>query len=159
MNPQSLLLPALLSLGVTAACAEDLHTHPAHPPAHDSRMVLELAPGERAMILDEMRRFLGGVQKMTAALGKHDMPAAAEAARDMGRKMAHEVPPTLRAKLPLEFRQLGSSVHSDFDQIALDAESLGDVSASLGQLSATLQKCMSCHAIYQIRTPAPAAGH
>ena len=33
--------------------------------------------------------------------------------------------PALRAKLPLEFRQLGAAVHADFDQIALDAGAKG----------------------------------
>jgi hypothetical protein len=153
MKRQPALLAILLSLATTAACAQDLHSHHAHAPAHDSRVVLELEPGERAMLLEEMRLFLDGVQKTTGALGRQDMPAAAEAARGLGRKMAHEVPPALRAKLPLEFRQLGASVHGDFDQIALDAESLKDVSTSLNQLSATLQKCVSCHATYQIRMP------
>lgn len=111
------------------------------------------------MILEEMRMFLGGVHKMTGALGQQDMPAVAEAARGMGQKMAHEVPPALRARLPLEFRQLGSSVHRDFDRIALDAESLKDVSTSLSQLSDTLQKCVSCHTMYQIQTPALNARH
>lgn len=96
---------------------------------------------------------------MTGALGKQDMQAVAGASRGMGQKMAHEVPPALRAKLPMEFRQLGFSVHSDFDQMALDAEGLKDVGSSLGQLSATLQKCVRCHAAYQIRVQALDAGH
>ena len=154
MKRQSAILAALLSLAVTATYAEDAHSPLAKAAAHDSRVMLELTPGERAMILEEMRMFLDGVQKMTGALGKQDMPGAAESARGMGQKMVHEVPPELRAKLPLEFRQLGFSVHRDFDQIALDADSLKDVSFSLNQLSATLQKCVSCHATYQIRTPA-----
>ena len=147
-------LVALLGLGMTAANAQDPHAHLAHASGDDRRVMLELTPGERAMILEEMRMFLDGVQKMTGALGKQDMPGAAGAARGMGQKMVHEVPPELRAKLPLEFRQLGLSVHRDFDQIALDADSLKDVSFSLNQLSATLQKCVSCHATYQIRSPA-----
>lgn len=150
---------ALLSLGVTAAHAEDPPTRHAQMPAGDSRVVLELAPGERAMILEEMRQFLAGVQKMTGALARQDMQETAGAARGMGQTMVHEVPPALRAKLPLEFRQLGFSVHREFDQIAMDAESLKDVSTTLSQLSATLQKCVSCHATYQIRTPAPDARH
>ncbi len=144
----------LLGLGVTAAGAQDTRPHHAHASSEDRRVVLELTPAERAMILEEMRMFLDGVQKMTGALGGQDMSAAAAAARSMGQKMVHEVPPALRAKLPMEFRQLGFSVHRDFDQIALDADSLKDVSTSLNQLSATLQKCVSCHASYQIRTPA-----
>ena len=152
-------LAALLSLGVTAAHAQDPHSHPTQAPVGDSRVVLELNPGERAMILEEMRQFLAGVQKVTGALARQDMQEAAGAARGMGQKMVHEVPPALRAKLPLEFRQLGFSVHREFDQIAMDAETLRDVSTTLGQLSTTLQMCVSCHATYQIRTPAPDARH
>jgi hypothetical protein len=151
-------LAALLSLGlVTPAHAQDMHAH--HAPATDGHAVLELTPGERAMILEEMRMFLGGVQKMTDALGRQDMPAVAEAARGLGQKMVHEVPPALRAKLPQEFRQLGFSVHREFDQIALDADSLKDVSYSLNQLSATLQKCVACHASYQIQAPLHSAAN
>jgi len=158
MKMHHVLLASALSLNMTAALAQDPHAHHSAP-GPDARIVLELTPGERAMILEEMRLFLGGVQKMTAAFGKQDMPAVAEAARAMGQVMVHEVPPALRAKLPMEFRQLGFSVHRDFDQIALDADSMKDVSFSLNQLSATLQKCVACHATYQIQTPALNAGH
>lgn len=152
MKLNQAIFAALLSVTLTAAHAQDPHAHH-HAPAIDSRVVLELVPDERAMILEEMRMFLAGVQKMTGAFGKQDMPAVAEAARDMGQKMVHEVPPALRAKLPLGFRQLGFSVHRDFDQIALDADSLKDASHSLNQLSTTLEKCVACHATYQIQTP------
>ena len=158
MKRLSLLFTVLLGFKLTAAFAQE----PAHhdpSPSHDGRAVLELNPAERAMILEEMRMFLDGVQKMTGALGRQDLPAAAGAARALGQKMVHEVPPALRAKLPLEFRQLGFSVHRDFDRIALDADTLKDVSYTLDQLSTTLQKCVSCHATYQIRTPLLESGH
>lgn len=148
----AILTAFVLSLNLGAASAQD--PEHAHAPAHDDRVVLELTAAERAMILEEMRLFLGGVGQLSGALGRQDMAGAAEAASALGPKLAHEVPPALRAKLPQDFRQLGASVHRDFDQIALDAGSLGDVSHSLGQLSATLQKCVACHAAYQIRTPA-----
>ena len=141
---------ALLCLIFNGAGAAE--THHAHAVAADTRVVLELTPDERAMILEEMRLFLDGVQKISGALAKPDMPAVADAARNLGQKMVHEVPPALRAKLPQEFRQLGFSVHREFDQIALDADSLKDVSYSLNQLSDTLKKCVSCHATYQIQT-------
>jgi hypothetical protein len=159
MKHPAILLAVLLGLGGPAAHGQDTHAHAAHMPVPDSRAVLELDPAERAMILQEMRLLLDGVQKVTGALGRQDMPAAAEAARAVGLKMTHEVPPALRAKLPQEFRQLGFSVHREFDQIALDAEGLKDVSHSLNQLSSTLQKCVACHATYQIRTPALDARH
>ncbi len=154
MKPMRLLFGgAFLGLMLNGAGAAETQNAHHHDPAKDGRVVLELTPDERAMILEEMRMFLSGVQQMTGAIGKADMPAVAEFARGMGQKMVHEVPPALRAKLPVEFRQLGFSVHRDFDQIALDAESLSDVSHTLGQLSTTLQKCVSCHASYQIRVP------
>lgn len=151
MTPIRILFALLVGLGVPAAYARAQDS----APSRDGRIALELSPAERAMILEEMRLFLDGVQKLTGALGRQDMVAVGEAARGMGKRMAHEVPPALRAKLPAEFRQLGFSVHDEFDQMALDAESLKDVSYSLNQLSATLQKCVACHAAYQI--PASAA--
>lgn len=150
----AILTAVVLSLNLGAASAQDPEPQHAHASGHDDRVVLELTPIERAMILEEMRLFLGGVGQLSGALGRQDMAAAAEAASALGPKLATEVPPALRAKLPQDFRQLGSSVHRDFAQIALDANSLGDVSHSLSQLSATLQKCVACHAAYQIRTPA-----
>ena len=151
MKTRFLTLLILLGFNVSVAAEPAVH---AHAPGHDARVVLALTPEERAIILDEMRQFLDAVQKMTAALARQDMPATAKASRAVGQHMGHAVPPSLRAKLPIEFRQLGNSVHREFDQMALDAETLGDVSHSLTQLSATLQKCVSCHATYQIRTPA-----
>lgn len=148
MKLTRLMLAALFTLAGPAAAA-DPHAHSAS--VADARAVLELTAEERAMILEEMRMFLAGVQGMIGALGREDIAAAAEAARGMGQKMVHEVPPALRAKLPLEFRQFGFSVHREFDQIALDADSLKDPGHTLGQLSATLQKCVACHASYQIR--------
>lgn len=150
----AILTAVVLSVNLGAASAQETTPQHASAPAHDERVVLQLTPAERAMILEEMRLFLGGVGQLSGALGRGDMAAAAEAARALGQQMATEVPPALRAKLPQDFRQLGFSVHRDFDQIALDAASLGDVSHSLGQLSATLQKCVACHAAYQIRTSA-----
>jgi cytochrome c556 len=147
----------LLCLNLGTAHAEDSHDH--HAPATDNRSVLKLTPDERMMILEEMRLFLDGVQKMTYSLSKQDMQAAADAARNMGQKMAHELPPTLRAKLPQEFRQLGATVHGSFDQMAMDAETLQDVSYTLNQLSATLKNCASCHATYQIQGSAFTNNH
>lgn len=147
-----LILAATLSLNLGAAGAADPHAHEGHhAPAQDNRTVLQLSPDERAMLLQEMHLFLDGVRKMTAALAQQDMAATAAAARPLGMKMGQTMPPALRAKLPLEFRQLAGPLHADFDQMALDAESLNDVSVTLTQLSATLQKCAGCHATFQIR--------
>lgn len=153
MKRRSLISIILLALALPVGGAQAAHA----ADAFERRAVLALTPAERAILLEEMHAFLGGVQKLTDALGRQDFPAAAQAARVLGPAMAHEVPAAMRAKLPPEFRQLGASTHADFAQIAMDAESLGDVSHSLGQLSATLQKCVACHTSFQVRV-SPVAG-
>ena len=158
MKPASLAFAVVLGVSATAAIAADTHSHHAAP-SDDRRAALELSEPERAMILEEMRLFLVGVEKITGALAREDMAAVAAEARELGVKMTHEVPPALREKLPQGFRQLGFTVHREFDALALDAESMKDPRHSLQQLSATLQKCVSCHASYQIRPQALAAGH
>ena len=66
--------------------------------------------------------------------------------------MTEAVPPQVMQQLPLEFRQLGRSTHADFDQIAMDLETMGDPQHALRQLGGTLQKCISCHATWRIET-------
>ena len=78
------------------------------------------------------------------------MDTVASVARSLGSPMTQHVPPDLKQALPEGFRKLGFSVHSDFDRIALDAESLGDGKHTLSQLGETLSKCVSCHGSYQI---------
>lgn len=153
MKSKPLTLLTLLALALYAAGAHAAGT----ADTLERRVALPLTPAERAILLEEMHAFLAGVQKLTDALGRQDFPTAAQAARMLGPAMGQGVPVAMRAKLPLEFRQLGASTHADFSQIAMDAESLGDVSHSLGQLSATLQKCVACHTAYQVRA-VPEAG-
>ena len=58
-------------------------------------------------------------------------------------------PITLIAKLPLEFKTMGMGTHRAFDELAMEAEDLGDSGVLLGQLSAILTNCTSCHAGYR----------
>jgi hypothetical protein len=53
-------------------------------------------------------------------------------------------------KLPLGFKQLEFGVHYDFDAIARDAEYLAEPQHTLSQLATAMNKCVACHAGYQI---------
>ena len=117
----------------------------------DTRTVIPLSPQHRSLVLTEMRQFLAGLQQLSDALSRDDMEMVARVAHALGSPMTHDVPPDLKQALPEGFRKLGFSVHQDFDQIALDAESLGDSKHTLSQLGATLSKCVSCHSTYQIQ--------
>jgi len=148
------LLGAMVGFSLFAmpVVAQDMHHEEGHKPVVDERTAVVLNAEERAMILLEMRQFLTGVQAMTEGLARDDMKAVAQASSVLGMKAAHAVPTPLKAKLPKEFKQFGFAVHSDFDQIAMDAESLGDMKHAMTQLAGTLNKCVACHNRYQIQS-------
>jgi hypothetical protein len=126
-------------------------------PASDGRQALLLEPGERDLVLAEMRSFLESVQAITAAVGREDMSQIAAAARKVGAAAQNEVPGSLVGKLPLAFKRLGFDTHKQFDMLALDAEELGDPGHALQQLSVLMQNCVACHAAYRIDAVKPGA--
>ncbi|QLQ32040.1 MAG: cytochrome c [Candidatus Thiothrix singaporensis] len=125
-------------------------------PAPDGRNAIMLESGERDLVLTEMRGFLTSVQQITQAVSERDMKLIAEAASKSGAAATHAVPASLMGKLPLEFKKLGLDTHGKFDELALDAQQLGDPTHSLQQLSALMSNCLACHQAYRIDpTPAP----
>ena len=119
-------------------------------PATDGREALLLEPGERDLVLAEMRQFLASVQGITDGLTGKDMQRVAEAARGVGAAAQQAVPASLVGKLPLEFKQFGFDTHRKFDLLALDAEQLEDPEHTLQQLSELMNNCVACHATYRI---------
>lgn len=118
----------------------------------DDRLKLVLEPYERHLVLLEMRNFLLTLQTMTDAVTRDDMKTVADAARTMGSGAANEIPPETVAKLPETFKMLAGTVHTMFDVMALDAESLGDPMHTMRQMGTLLQTCNACHGIYQVAT-------
>jgi hypothetical protein len=114
------------------------------------RLSIRLQAGERDLVLAEMRAFLISVQQIAEGISMDDMAIVAKHARQVGRAAQREVPSSLREKLPMSFKQLGLDTHTRFDQMALDAEQLGDREHTLSQLSSLLQNCVACHAAYRI---------
>lgn len=118
--------------------------------ATDGRQALLLAPAERDMVLAEMRAFLASVQAIVQGVQEEDMDAVVKAARHVGAAAQGAVPGSLMKKLPLEFKRLGFDTHRQFDQLALDAEQLGDPGHTLEQLAGLMRNCVACHAAYRI---------
>lgn len=153
--PRSLIfLPVLAALATFSAQAAqpDHDHHHGHAPAKslEYRQGLALDAEEAAHIRLEMRGFLSSVQKIVTGAAHNDMKMVAEAATASGMAAAHEVPPALRAKLPLEFKRLGQATHVGFDDLARDASSMADPSLALQQLSRVMSNCVSCHATFRI---------
>ncbi len=142
MNHLVTVLAFILGLGVTSAFAENI----------DKRQILLVSSAQRAHVLEEMRSLLSGIQNILAALARDDMAAVAQYARALGMGMRAKAEDHLHGVLPKEFMQLGMSVHRDFDRIATDAESLQDPKHTLRQLSESMNKCVACHASYQLHT-------
>jgi hypothetical protein len=121
-------------------------------PAQDGRTAILLEPGERDMILGEMRDLLTAVQGVTGGLARRESAEIAAAARRAGSEAAADVAPGLMTKLPLEFKQLGMSVHQGFDELA-DAVDKGEGQQQvLSRMDKLLQRCVACHATYQLST-------
>jgi len=141
---------SVVTLALFATQAGAQNQTPSAPLNYDQRQEIQLDSAARALVLLEMRQFLGGIQQITEALVRDDLKTVAKAARSLGIQAAHEVPDVVKAQLPMGFKQLGFSVHKEFDQLALDADNLGDGKYAMKQLSTILQKCVACHATFQI---------
>ena len=103
--------------------------------APDGRTTVLLGSDERNLVLTEMRGMLETVQIVVDGVNEGDMKQVAQAARASGMAAAADVNPALMAKLPLEFKQLGLSVHKRFDEIAT-AVDLGRAASSCSRHSA-----------------------
>lgn len=118
----------------------------------DNRQAIVLGPAEKHYVLEEMRLFLANTQGIADAISRDDMRTVAELARTSGMATTLDTPHSVMQALPADFKQMGMGVHRAFDQIALDAEQLGDPQHSLKQLADTLSRCVACHASYQLTT-------
>ena len=73
-----------------------------------------------------MRAFLASVQQINQGIAEDNMALVAEHAQKSGNAAQVGMPGTLVGKLPLQFKKLGGDTHAKFDQLAMDAENLGD---------------------------------
>ena len=121
-------------------------------PAADERTEILLEPGERDIILGEMRDLLAAVQGVTSGLARGESAEVAAAARRAGSEAAADVAPGLMTKLPLEFKQLGMSVHHGFDELAEAVDKGESQQQVLSRMDELLQRCVACHATYQLST-------
>ena len=115
----------------------------------DTRELIQLTAAEKDIVLTEMRIFLTSTQQIIKGISEGDMELVASQAKKSGKAAQAEIPASLAKKLPVQFKKLGSDTHMKFDQIAMDAEDLGDNEHTLSQLSVLLQNCTSCHEIYR----------
>lgn len=117
----------------------------------DGRAAVVLAPGERNLVLSEMRGLLAATHGIIEGVNQADTQRVTKAARAAGMANAADVNPALMAKLPLEFKALGMSVHRDMDEIAKSAEGGAPATEILKLTANVLMKCVACHSAWQIK--------
>lgn len=154
MSAGRLSLIAILLWVVLVAALSMLVVKGMTKPGVDGRTEIALAASERDQILGEMRELLKAVHGVVAWAGgpnqASDRQAIEQAARAAGMGMAADVNPSLMAKLPLPFKQMGMSVHKDFDGLA-DAIEQGESSTQvLARLSSITARCTTCHDLYRL---------
>ncbi len=118
----------------------------------DGRTAVVLQAAERDLVLSEMRGLLSATQSVLDGVNRGDMQAVSKAATTAGMQGAVDVSPALMAKLPLEFKTLGMSVHHDMDAIAKAADNGVPAQEILKMTSNTLTKCVACHSAWQLKS-------
>lgn len=125
---------------------------PAPGVSSDGRSVIQLSDDDRNLVLAEMRLMLQSTQEITSGVAEQDMSAVAKAAKKAGMGSAIDLDPNFLAKLPLEFKALGFSMHADMDAIA-DAANRGETPQGVSRmLSNTLMKCTACHDAWKLES-------
>ncbi len=151
MKPNQIISIALLLWAVTIAVFAWFFIRGSTAPGTDGRTAVVLQPAERDLVLTEMRGMLFSVQGILEGANQGDVKRIIGASRAAGMAAAADVNPALMAKLPLEFKMLGMSVHREMDEIAKAAEGGTPASEILKMASATLTKCVACHSAWQIK--------
>lgn len=114
----------------------------------DSRIPVPLLPRMAAHQRENMRDHLAAVQKIIAAVAVEDFAGVATNAARIGysEEMA-QMCSHMGAGAP-GFNELALNFHHTADTI-VPAAKAGDRTATLKAVSATLQTCVSCHAVYR----------
>ena len=119
----------------------------------DGRVEIILAAAERDQILAEMRSLLKAVDGLIRGLGEPNPdPRQMEAtARAVGMNMAADAEPTIMAKLPLPFKQMGMSIHKDMDALADAIVRHETPQQILQRVSSMTARCTACHDMYRFK--------
>ena len=148
MNKKCLATTVIL-LSVIAAGSYKFIIQGSTTKSTDGRIEILLNDNERNLVLAEMRAFLNSVQQINQGISEDNMKLVAASARKSGKAAQTGMPGTLVGKLPLQFKKLGGDTHVKFDELAMDADDLGDRDHALEQLSTLMKNCVACHATYR----------
>ncbi|HBH35897.1 MAG TPA: hypothetical protein DDW45_05860 [Gammaproteobacteria bacterium] len=114
----------------------------------DKRINLHLTDKEKTEFLSEMRQMLASIQGVISGIAEEDINKIIKSARYSGNRMARATPSSIKAKTPLQFKEIGGPTHMMFEEMVIRAET--DDMQSLTELTAQImQQCLACHAIFK----------
>lgn len=151
MKPSKLGLISLLLWIATVAALAWFFIRGNTTVGTDHRTAIVLQASERDFVLSEMRGMLVATQGILEGVTRGDMQAVTKAASAAGMGVAADANPALIAKLPLDFKALGMSVHHDMDDMARAAATGTPAPEILKMEANTLAKCIACHSTWQLQ--------
>ncbi|WP_297481670.1 hypothetical protein [Ferrovum sp.] len=151
MKPSKLGLISLLLWIATVAALAWFFIRGNTTAGTDHRTAIVLQASERDFVLSEMRGMLVATQGILEGVTRGDMQAVTKAASAAGMGVAADANPALIAKLPLDFKALGMSVHRDMDDMAKAAATGTPAPEILKMEANTLTKCIACHSTWQLQ--------
>ncbi len=117
----------------------------------DGRLAVALQRDERNLVLAEMRQLLAGVQTILEGLTTNDLVVVEKTASSLGMKAAADVNPVLMAKLPLDFKSTGMSVHGRFDEMSAKVRARKmNKDQVLLEVTDIMRTCVGCHQAYRL---------
>lgn len=116
--------------------------------ARDPRIPISVSTSERNQTLFAMRESIHGLFHIHSALARGDHAAAALAA-NANSLLLERLPEGLRARLPVEFNQLGIGMNESFRALARELETRRDPAAMHGLLAESMAYCSGCHDTYR----------
>lgn len=150
MNTRTLSIIAIGLWFVSALLIATMFVKGTTGPGSDGRTSIYINQTEKDHILQEMRSFLHSIQVVLAGVHSSDLSQARKLALISGAREIESVSPVLMAKLPIQFKQWGRAVHSDFDGLAR-AIAVGEGREQLlGRVVAQLKGCIECHETYRL---------
>ena len=123
--------------------------------SEDTRIPVQLNETEYEFVLAEMRGFVESLQLIMSGLAAGDMKTVADAAKRSGKLTANNAPHTLGSKFPATFAALGGATHQLWDEVAAEAEDMGDKHEIIRQLGVLMNNCVTCHASYRLVKETP----
>lgn len=139
-------------VAVLAGCQQTPHREAlsSHPQSagSDARVPVPLLPRMAEHQLENMRDHLAAIQEITAALADNNFAGVERAAARIGyNEQMGQMCERMGAGAP-GFNELALNFHRTADTIGAAARQR-DANATLKAVTATLQTCVGCHAVYR----------